>query len=203
MRRTKEEAAITRDSLLRAGLRVFSRQGYGATTLDDVAREAGVTRGAIYWHFGGKVELYNALLEAYSDRGDALVQSAVAEGGTFREVVRRVFMQMLQAVENDAELRAVMELTLLKVEQTAELAPGQAARVERGRALQSWIAGAMRQGIAAGELRSDLDPADLARAFLCLQQGAIYLWLADPSSFSLSASAEALADVLMEGIGRT
>src|SRR5512143_150005 len=140
MRRTKEEAALTRDSLLRAALRVFSRQGYGATTLDDVAREAGVTRGAIYWHFGGKVELYNALLEAYSAKGDALVQAAVAEGGSYRDVVRRVFVRLLEAVESDPELRAVMELSLFKVEQTPELEAGEAARRERGRALAGWIA---------------------------------------------------------------
>ncbi len=204
MRRTKEEAALTRDSLLRAALRVFSRQGYGATTLDDVAREAGVTRGAIYWHFGGpggaKVELFNALLEAYSARGDAIVQSAVAEGGSFRDVIRRIFVRTLQAVEDDPELRAVMDLTLFKVEQTPELAPGQVARRERGRALQGWIAEAMRQGVAAGELRSDLAPADLARAFLALQQGSIHLWLSDPASFSLAASADALAEVLVRGL---
>ncbi len=204
MRRTKEEAAITRDSLLRAALRVFSRQSYGATTLDDVAREAGVTRGAIYWHFGGpggaKVELFNALLEAYSARGDALVQSAVAEGGSFRDVIRRIFVRTLQAVEHDPELRAVMDLTLFKVEQTPELAAGQVARRERGRALQGWIAEAMRQGVAAGELRSDLAPADLARAFLALQQGSIHLWLSDPTSFSLATSADALADVLVRGL---
>ncbi len=207
MRRTKEEAALTRDSLLRAALRVFSRQGYGATTLDDVAREAGVTRGAIYWHFGGpggaKVELFDALLEAYSAKGDALVQSAVAEGGSFREVVRRILVRTLQAVESDPELRAVMELTLFKVEQTPDLAAGQSARVERGRALVGWISEAMRQGIAAGELRSDLDPADLARAFLSLQQGAIHLWLSDPASFSLAGSAEALSEVLVRGIERS
>ena len=52
MRRTKEEAEQTRRALLDAGLRVFSRQGYAAIKLEDIAREAAVTRGAIYWHFG-------------------------------------------------------------------------------------------------------------------------------------------------------
>ena len=63
MRRTKEDAALTRETVLDAALAVFSRQGYAATTLDHIAQEAGVTRGAIYWHFGGKAELYNALVE--------------------------------------------------------------------------------------------------------------------------------------------
>ena len=74
MRRTKEEAAITREQLLSKALRVFSKMGYAATTLEDIAREAEVTRGAIYWHFGSKAELYNTLIREYSDRGASPLQ---------------------------------------------------------------------------------------------------------------------------------
>jgi len=63
MRRTKADAAKTRENLLNAGLRVFRQKGYSATRLEDIAQEAGLTRGAIYWHFGNKLELYRALVE--------------------------------------------------------------------------------------------------------------------------------------------
>jgi TetR/AcrR family acrAB operon transcriptional repressor len=200
VRRTKEEAAITRGSVLKAGLAVFSRKGYAAATLDDVAREAGVTRGAIYWHFGGKAELYNALLAAYSARGNRIVQKAIGEGGTLPEVLRRVFVRLLEAVESDDELRSVMELSLFKSERTPELASSQSQHIENGRALLAGIAEAMRQGIASGELRQDVDPVELARAFLALQHGAVYLWLLDPQSFSLASSAGSLAEVFIQGI---
>ena len=62
MRRTKEEAAVTRATLLKAALAVFSSKGYDATTLDDIASAAKVTRGAIYWHFKSKADLYNTLI---------------------------------------------------------------------------------------------------------------------------------------------
>src|SRR5687768_7926109 len=57
VRRTKEDAAATRAAVLDASLRVFSRKGYAATRLEEVAAEAGVTRGAVYWHFADKAEL--------------------------------------------------------------------------------------------------------------------------------------------------
>ena len=66
MRKTKEEAAITREQLLKKALAVFSKKGYSATTLQDIASEADVTRGAIYWHFGSKAKLYNTLIREYS-----------------------------------------------------------------------------------------------------------------------------------------
>ena len=91
MKRTKEEAAVTRENLLQAGLVVFGRKGYDAATLEDVAHEAGVTRGAIYWHFGSKTELFNALMEKYSSRGTIILQQAASEGGTFTQILTRVF----------------------------------------------------------------------------------------------------------------
>ena len=54
MRRTKEEAAVTRARLLEAALAIFHAKGYAATTLDDIARQAGITRGAIHGISGVK-----------------------------------------------------------------------------------------------------------------------------------------------------
>ncbi len=200
MRKTKEEAAITREKLLHVALSVFSTKGYSATTLEDIAREADMTRGAIYWHFGGKAELYNSLLRKFSARGNTIVQEAVAEGGTLKEILRKIFVRLLSSVEDDKELRAVMEIALFKTELTQELKSGRRKQVEASRQLMEGITEAMRQGIAIGELRSDLEPAEMARAFMAFQNGVIYLWLWDPDSFSLKASAGTLADIFLAGI---
>ena len=53
-RRTKEEALATRHALLDAAERVFGRRGVARTSLVEIAEEAGVTRGAVYWHFKDK-----------------------------------------------------------------------------------------------------------------------------------------------------
>jgi TetR/AcrR family acrAB operon transcriptional repressor len=62
-RRTKEEAAATRDSILDAAEKLFVEQGVSRTTLQHIASAAGVTRGAIYWHFDDKGALFNAMME--------------------------------------------------------------------------------------------------------------------------------------------
>src|SRR3712207_207132 len=98
MRKTKEEADATRRALLKAALVVFSRRGYAATTLEEVARAANVTRGAVYWHFGSKAELYNALVREVSERSTPIIQQAAAEGGTFTEVCRRIMARLLAAL---------------------------------------------------------------------------------------------------------
>lgn len=202
VRKTKAEAAITRNSLLEAALTVFSRKGYVSSTLEDVARQAGVTRGAIYWHFGSKAELYNALADSFGARSSQIVQAAAAEGGSLVEILRRIFIRQMEAVEHDLELRKMMEISLFKTERTPELLASQQQRIESSRGLLESIAQAMQKGISAGELRSDMDPMEMSRAFLALQNGAIHLWLHDPQAFSLSASAPSLIAIYLEGITR-
>ena len=62
MKRSKEDAAITREKLLLAAYRLFSTKGFENTTPADVACEAGLTRGAVYWHFQDKNDLLNQLV---------------------------------------------------------------------------------------------------------------------------------------------
>jgi len=62
-RKTKEEALKTRDAILDAAVQIFSVKGVSRTTLANIAKEAGVTRGAIYWHFKNKEDLLGALWE--------------------------------------------------------------------------------------------------------------------------------------------
>lgn len=200
MRRTKEEAAVTRATLLKAALSVFSSKGYAAATLDDVAAAAKVTRGAIYWHFKSKSDLYNTLIEEISARGNAVVQKAVAEGGTLLEILRRIFVNQCALIEEDREARAVMELVLFKTGLNPELQAGRRKQVSAGNELVAGISQVMQMGISQGVLRNDMDPADMARAFLAFQNGSIQIWLTSPKSFSLKASAESFAEILVSGL---
>ena len=202
MRRTKEEAARTRQDVLKAALIIFGEKGYSRATLEQIAAEAGVSRGAIYWHFHSKAELYNTLIENYSARGALIVEQAIADGGSFVDILRRIFVRQLQAVEEDIGLRAIMEIYLFKTGLDPELQTARLQQINSGQMLLEGISDAMRTGIAAGELRADIDPLELARAFLAFQNGLIYLWLLSPESFSLRANAESMADILVGGLMR-
>ena len=200
MKRTKEEAAVTRATVLKAALTVFSAKGYAAAKLDDVAAVAKVTRGAIYWHFKGKADLYNTLVEELSARGSSVVQQAVEEGGTLIDILRRVFISQCALIEDDKEARAVMELALFKTGLDPELQAGRKKQIEAGNALIAGIADAMGMGISQGILRDDISPTDMARAFIAFENGAIQQWLASPKSFSLKKSAESFAEILIKGL---
>ena len=202
MRRTKEEAAVTRATLLKTALTLFSSKGYAATSIDDITKAAKMTRGALYHHFQSKADLYNTLVEEVSARGANIVQESVAEGGTFTEILKRIFVRQLTYIEENKEARAVMELALFKTGAHPELQSGRERQIQGGKAMIDGIAQAMQVGISSGELRNDISPKEMALSFLAFQNGVIQLWLASPKSFSLKGSAGTFADVLIQGLKR-
>ncbi|HEY7349454.1 MAG TPA: TetR family transcriptional regulator [Ktedonobacterales bacterium] len=199
-RKTKEEAAATRQALLDAALIVFSQKGYAAARLEEIAENAGVSRGAIYWHFGSKAELYSILVDETMGRIQGVVDRAVSGGGSWLDIQRRVMIYIITLLEEDETYRAVQELTILKTGLAPELGEGMRKKQEAMRQLEEEIAGYYREGIALGEVRANLDPVIAARAMLAYLNGVSLNWLLDQQAFSLRESAPALVDVFMYDI---
>lgn len=200
MRRTKEEAAQTKQDILNAALRIFSLRGYQLTRLQDIAEEAGVTRGAIYHHFDGKAALYSTLLEDASAQESGVIEKAIAEGGSLVEIMTRILAFSLALFEDDSRLRQTYELSMIKVAADPELASVHQQRVDQGEQLVSSTASFIAQGIIMGELRGDLDPVMVARAFIAYQNGVVSLWLSNRQAFSLREKAAEFASIFMRGL---
>jgi len=196
MRRTQEEAEQTRQDLLDAALTVFSQKGYTATRLEDVASSAGVTRGAIYHHFGSKVELYSALIEEANKVGNSAIDRAVNEGGTFIEIVSRILVYTFGLLEDDQRFSEVMALQLT----TPDVEVLSQRRYDEAQELVASISGFFKVIIEQGELQQGLDPVTAARAFLGYQYGLSSLWLFNRDAFSIKGSASEMAEIFVRGI---
>jgi AcrR family transcriptional regulator len=210
MKRTPEDAALTREALLRAALSVFSRRGYAASTLAEIAQAAQVTRGALYHHFSGKSELYTMLMTQAAQQPGIIVAQAITEGGSFLEIIRRVFVRQLELLGSDPVYRATAELIMFRLESSPELDAAHTLLNTGRQTTFTLLTGAFEEARAQGTVRNDLTPEDLSRSFMALQIGLFQLWSAGsppldaPFStaqpFDLVASAHALADVLIAGL---
>src|SRR4051795_12168531 len=102
-RAARSEDRDARDVLLTAALRVFARRGYRDAGVDEIATEAGYSKGALYWHFSGKEELLTALLEERIDapmrERFALLASAPPERDMSAEATRAFALQLREARE--------------------------------------------------------------------------------------------------------
>ena len=121
MRRTKEDAEQTREDIFRSGIKVFARKGYAAATMNDIAREAGVTRGAIYWHFKNKEDFYVEITSRLDNYYSEMMEEGLAwiEDGALQEYEGQVVDEMVQVCTDvlrrfldDDDFRAMNEISL-------------------------------------------------------------------------------------------
>ena len=78
VRRTQAEADKTRNDILQAARKLFELQGYSATTIDDIAGDAGVTKGAVFHHFSSKEKLFTEVWTELQTEMDAIARAASA-----------------------------------------------------------------------------------------------------------------------------
>lgn len=200
MRRTKEEAQITKRNLLAAALDVFSRKGYTAATMEDIAMQANVTTGAIYHHFDGKSALYIALIEDNSAKASQLAQEIVDEGGRPASILRRLLVRLFEFAEEDKEYRAVMELFLNTSEISSELSIINKQILESRRILVQFFSNLIQAGIVEGEFQTSVSAEVTALALVGFMNGMGLIWLQDPEYFSIKENAEELVDLFLAGI---
>ena len=200
-RRTKEEAAATRDSILDAAEKLFVEQGVSRTTLQHIATAAGVTRGAIYWHFDDKGALFNAMMERAILPLEAELQ-VLDEADSSDPMVdlRESMLAVLRRTVEDPVARRVFEIAMLKVEFVDEL---DAVRCRRQHSLSQWMARVERRiKLAAdqGLISCKVEPSMLALAMWTMIDGLVRNWMFAPQSFDLLELGKSVIDPYMEGL---
>lgn len=207
-RRTKEDAQATRSKLLDAAECLFQAQGVSRTSLQDIARRAGATRGAIYWHFKDKAALFNAMMErvtlpleaAFVEAGDSLQTSPQGAADALLKI-RCATVKALSRIVSDAQTRRVFEVATQKVEYVEEL---RAVRL-RHLAIRQGFVGRFEQGIESAAQRDGVAlpmPAALAaHGFHALIDGLIQNWLLDQQAFDLLDVGQRAMNVYLGGLG--
>jgi TetR/AcrR family acrAB operon transcriptional repressor len=194
MRRTKEEAEQTRRRIMEAALRVFDQRGIARTTLEHVAGEAGVTRGAIYWHFADKQALLRATREDVSlplvDRADfTLLRDREAEP---LERIERFLLDVIDAVDKDSRTRLLCEVMSFKCEYVGELESELADYARKVEHARTNLTQVYREARARGELRRGLKPEIAALETTVFLTGLIRLSLLDGHRVNVRRNARAL-----------
>jgi AcrR family transcriptional regulator len=191
--------AATRARLLEAAARVYAARGFAGATLDDVAEEAGLTKGAVYGHFGSKDNLLVALMEEY------VAAEVTEQVGLFdrdETTWKRPFSGsdrfMAELDESDDAFRLLVEFWLL------------AARDERLRerfapgldALRQMFAGfVVKSAEDAGIERPDGLPHNMANVSLALSIGLGLMRVVDRESVAPELLGTALS-VVIRGVER-
>lgn len=200
-RSSKEDALATRHRLLDAAERVFQAKGMSGTSLADIAAEAGTTRGAIYWHFKDKADLFNAMIERVSLPLEHPLQQAAAGRPDALPFLRDAILAALQRTVSDPQTRRVFEVATHKVEYVDSLC----AVRQRHLAVRAQCVLGMKQALAQSArhqgLRLPMPAEAAARGLHALVDGLIQNWLLDTAAFDLVACGRRAVDAYLNGLG--
>jgi AcrR family transcriptional regulator len=186
MRRTKAEAAETRCSIIDAAEKLFFEKGVANSTLDEIATAAGVTRGAIYWHFESKSDLF---LELYNAAQLPRVNMTDVDDldGSERDpllLIETMACDWLQMLARDRQRQRLLTI-LLRTNLTDEFQPVkeelEKMDYEHTQHLQNILVKAERQG----RLVETWTPKSASRAFKWLMKGICWDWLLFGQKFDL------------------
>lgn len=199
-RRTKEEAQATREALLDAAERVFEQRGVSRTTLSDIARAAGVTRGALYWHFKDKAALVNAMMDRIAPPLGAELEALLAGGGDPLGPLCEYVREALHRIVQDAQTRRVLRIAMQKVEHTDELGPAVERHIQMHRLNTDLERRVFEQAARLRRCRLPAPADQLAHGFYAMVNGLVYSWLLD-EGFDLEATATVSVQAFLRGVG--
>jgi TetR/AcrR family acrAB operon transcriptional repressor len=200
VRRTKEAAAATREQLLDAAESVFRERGVTRTSLDTIAIEAGLTRGAVYWHFRDKVDLFNAMCARATSPMQTLLQEAEhARGSDALATLRQLCVNALTYLARDARAQAFFEIVFHKSELVGEMEPLAERHEGECSGARNRMTALLRRAIAQRQLPADTDVVIAAHALHACVLGVMHEWvMAKP--YDLAAAATAIVDMAIAGL---
>ncbi|MGV8893711.1 MAG: TetR family transcriptional regulator [Burkholderiaceae bacterium] len=196
---TKEKALETRERILDAAEDIFHAKGVSNTSLADVADAADVTRGAIYWHFKNKADLFDAMCQRIRLPMQTLCNAMTDENngdplGELRATCRFLFRE---TVENPHHNR-VLDILIHKCE---FVDPADPIFIRQ----QDWMQQCMinnrlllSNAIAKGQLPATLDVRLASVMLHALISGLLTTWLFAPDRFDLIQDGEKIIDAYIE-----
>ena len=207
-RRTKEEALETRNKLLDSAEEMFQSQGVSRTTLQDIAHHAGATRGAVYWHFKDKADLFDAMmervtlpLESYFSHEQSPEETSSDYGTQALMHTRSAILKALNQIVNDPQTRRVLEIATQKVEYLEGIRNIRLRHLTACNGFLCRVTQGLDTASRQGNVTLPVPSALAARGLHALIDGLIQNWLLDSQAFNLKETGQSTMDIYFKGLG--
>ncbi|MFY7865852.1 TetR family transcriptional regulator [Roseateles sp.] len=185
-RKTKQEAEETRARLLDAAELLFQQHGVSRCSLQDIAQAAGVTRGAVYWHFQDKAQLFHAMMERATMPLEEGMQPTTQQAQHLSLAeLRWGLVNVFYSAMHNERTRRVFEIAMQKVEYSGEMQSLQERKLSSHRDWRSQNQDAFDHAVRMGQLPQGLNTRIAAVALVALVDGLLHQWIMDPHSFNL------------------
>jgi AcrR family transcriptional regulator len=202
-RRTREEAEQTRLQLLETAQALFWEKGVSRTSLADIAQAAGVTRGAIYWHFANKADLFNSMCDLVAPKISEMDSRLCAHAQTApTQTLWRHCCEMLYAICTIPQFARIIGILYLRCEYVGEMEQAMLADAEWLRENHQRFKHLIELADRCGELQPGIDPGMAALGLQAQLRGLVEVWLLRPEALDLARDAEQLLSPYFSGVFR-
>lgn len=188
----------TRQLLLNAALKRFADHGYAGTSVQDIVDDARVTKPTLYYYFGNKAGLYQALVDYAYDERYRLIIEAESRGANFKEKSLEIYNAIFDFLHKNRE---VMRIAFFTVFAAPGEVPEEIKYKEKGNRNLEFVQKMVKRAQDLGELRRDLTPHDVAMTFFGLMNVHVMTFLVRPEAELNQRTAEKIVNILFTGVG--
>lgn len=190
MRKTKAETEQTKEAIVRAAEDLFIKNGYEKVSLEDIAAEAGVTRGAVHWHFKNKrgllVEIRSRIEMPLEHLHNLMISDSCTDP---LQALSDTLRKSLREFQEDPKLRQLTKI-VFKFEYSGEREKsGEKSPEQRAREVLTDV---LRSAQERSSFSVPWTPESGALAFVGMLSGLLAEWVRDETDFELIPDAEEL-----------
>lgn len=189
----KKSTRNTRGKIIDAAWKLFYRQGYDDTTVEEIIEESGTSRGSFYHYFQGKDELLSTLADVFDQKYQSLMETIDPEMDRFDQLMylnRELFTMM----ENSTPLDLVARLYSSQL-----VTRGDKSLMDHNRTYYRLLRQIVLQGQERGELRGDVTVNEMVRAYALCERALIYDWCLSGGDYSLTQYSRTMMPMFLQG----
>ena len=195
VRKTKAESEKTRASVLKAALVIFDEKGFAKASLEDIAAKAGVTRGAVYWHFKNKIDIFESLQEElHSSLLETIIKDLEKDHPAPLQQLEELCTNLLIDIQINPNKRLIMKTFFMKCDYSGDMKYLLEQQNSRKKKHQELFSRYFKRAQEKGHLNENAEPETLTLSLSCYLTGIVFEYIRAPENFNL----EKLAPVLMK-----
>ena len=190
---TKKSSRNTRGRIIEAAWKLFYRYGYDDTTVDEIIRESGTSRGSFYHYFEGKDALLSSVSYLFDQKYEQLMETMDPDMNRFDQLMY-LNRELFAMIENSISLDLLARLYSSQL-----ITRGEKHLLDHNRTYFKVLRRIVLEGQERGELRSDVTVSEMVRVYTMCERALIYDWCLSGGDYSLLQYARSVMPMFFEG----
>ena len=189
----KKSTRNTREKIIDAAWKLFYRQGYDGTTVEEIIEESGTSRGSFYHYFQGKDALLSTLADVFDRKYEELTETLDPNQDRFEQLMY-LNRELFAMLENSISLDLVARLYSSQL-----VTRGDKSLLDHGRIYYRLLRQIVLQGQQRGELRGDVTVNEMVRVYALCERALIYDWCLSGGDYSLTQYSRTMMPMFLQG----